>query len=277
MNGRNSGCKTEQHTMTNASNAVAIEASRLGEGQYASYSAPAPYKITAENGINEDALLVKATEGQPLLLSVADGAGGHPVGHEASQLLMQCLATAASVSHSETDSLREPILSALDTCNQTLLQRGRGSLTTAAIVEIHDNAIRPYHVGDSTIMVVGQRGRIKYQSISHSTVGYGIEAGLMDADAAHLHEERHWVLNFVGAADMRIELGAQLSLARYDTLIICSDAITDNLAIEEVCELIRKGSLSDAMGKLIARCQDVMNTSDGRPDDLSVILYRRGH
>lgn len=260
--------------MTNAPTEPAIEANQLGAGQYASYSAPAPYKICAEDGINEDSLLVTQTDGQAIVLSVADGAGGHPQGHAASQLLMQCLTTAVSESKSASDSLREPILRALDLCNTTLLERGRGSLTTAAIVEINGHCMRPYHVGDSTILVVGQRGRIKYQSVSHSTVGYGIESGLMHADAAHQHEERHWVLNFVGTADMRIELGAQLTLAHFDTLMICSDAITDNLAIEEVCELIRTGSLRDAVGKLVARCENVMNSSDGRPDDLSVILYR---
>lgn len=263
--------------MTNASDAFAREARQLDAGQYASCTAPAPYKLTSEDGVNEDALIVLQSAGQALLLSVADGAGGHPEGHEASQLLMQCLSSAVENSGKDTDSLREPILQALDNCNQSLLERGRGSLTTAAVVEIQGNTMRPYHVGDSTIMVVGQRGRIKYQSVSHSTVGYGIEAGLMDADAAHLHEERHWVLNFVGTADMRIELGAPLKLARFDTLIICSDAITDNLAIDEVCELIRKGSINNAMDKLVARCVEVMNTSEGRPDDLSVILYRRKH
>lgn len=261
--------------MTNAPTVAAIKASQLDAGQCASYSAPAPYKLATEDGINEDSLLVKPIDGQRLLLSVADGAGGHPLGHEASQLLMQCLATAVSKPKPQVDSLREPILQALDSCNRTLLERARGSLTTAAIVEVSDQSIRPYHVGDSTILVVGQRGRVKYQSISHSTVGYGIEAGLMEADAAHQHEERHWVLNFVGTAEMRIELGAQLTLARFDTLMICSDAVTDNLAIDEVCELIRKGSLSDAMSKLITRCEVAMNSSEGRPDDLSVILYRR--
>jgi len=251
-----------------------VNVARLGSGLCVSHCAPAPYKIE-DNGINEDALLTHEVDDKSVVLTVADGAGGHPEGHKASALVIESLMTSLASPGIRGDSLREAVLTALETCNKSLLERGRGSLSTAAVVEVHGQTIRPYHVGDSSILVVGQRGRIKYQSVSHSTVGFGIEAGLMESDAAHQHDERHWVLNFVGTPEMRIELGAPLALSRFDTLMICSDAVTDNLPIDEVCESIRKGSLQQALQKLVDKCETAMNADNGRPDDLSIILYRR--
>ncbi len=55
------------------------------------------------------------------------------------------------------------------------------------------------------------------------------------------HEERHLVSNVVGTDDMRIELGPPLKLARYDTVLLASDGLLDNLYTDEIVELIRKG------------------------------------
>ena len=68
-----------------------------------------------------------------------------------------------------------------------------GAGTTLAVVQITGDVMRRYHAGDSMILMVGQRGRIKVESIAHSPVGYGIESGLLDAADATTHEDRHLV------------------------------------------------------------------------------------
>lgn len=50
-----------------------------------------------------------------------------------------------------------------------------GAATTIAIIEYHAGTVRPYHVGDSMILVTGLRGRVHYQSVSHSPVGFAME------------------------------------------------------------------------------------------------------
>ena len=103
--------------------------------------------------------------------------------------------------------LRDAILNGFEDANGAVQALGIGAATTLAVVEVKENIVRPYHVGDSMILVVGQRGKIKLQSVPHSPVGYGVESGLLDEKEAMYHEERHLVSNVVGSPDMRIESG----------------------------------------------------------------------
>jgi serine/threonine protein phosphatase PrpC len=126
---------------------------------------------------------------------------------------------------------------------------------------------------------VGQRGRIKFQTIAHSPTGFAVEAGFLDELEAMLHEERHVVSNFLGNNDMRIEVGPPSQLAARDTLILASDGLTDNLHVVEIVETIRKGTLETAVEKLVAMVRKRMLEGDpglpSKPDDLTVLLLRR--
>jgi serine/threonine protein phosphatase PrpC len=73
---------------------------------------------------------------------------------------------------------------------------------------------------------------------------------------------------------MRIEIGPQLKLAKHDTVLLCSDGVTDNLLIDDILEHIRVGSLLDASTYLMNSCLEKMQQADGHIDDLSVILFR---
>lgn len=174
--------------------------------------------------------------------------------------------------------IRAAILDGLDQANQTLLDSGLGCATTLAAVEINGREIRPFHVGDSEILVVGQRGKVKLQTVSHSPVGFAIEAGLLDESEAIHHEDRHIVSNVVGTADMRVEMGTALKLAANDTLLIASDGLFDNLRLDEIVEFIRKGPLDEAVRRLIALARERMDAAaddvPSKPDDLTIIAFR---
>jgi len=133
-------------------------------------------------------------------------------------------------------------------------------------------------VGDSMILVVGQRGKIKLQTVSHSPVGYAVESGLLDEAEAMHHEDRHLVSNMLGMTDMRIEVGSAIELAARDTLLLASDGLFDNLHVHEIVERIRKGPLAQVMQDLAAQCRGRMQAAtDGqpsKPDDLTFVAFR---
>jgi len=135
-------------------------------------------------------------------------------------------------------------------------------------------------VGDSDILLFGQRGRVHHQSVSHGPTGFAVEAGVLEPDAAVMHGERHLVSNMVGSRDMRIELGPTLTLAARDTLLLASDGLTDNLYVEEIVGLARRGPLARAAGTLFERAGERMRNPEpgqpSKPDDLSLVLFRRG-
>jgi serine/threonine protein phosphatase PrpC len=143
-------------------------------------------------------------------------------------------------------------------------------------VEIDDGTIRPYHVGDSEILVTGQRGRLKLQIVPHSPTGYGVESGLLDEEAAIVHEDRHFVSNVVGSREMRIEVGPTLRARPRDTVLLASDGLFDNLRQEEILEIVRCGPLAKVAEELAGRTRARMKGAEprGKPDDLTFVLWR---
>lgn len=208
---------------------------------------------------------------------MADGLGGLPAGAVASGLAVNILSRLINKSTNDT-VLRDIILDGFEKTNQTIISQGIGSATTLAVAEITDNYIRTYHVGDSTILITGQRGKIKLQTVAHSPMGYAVESGLLEENEAVHHDERHIVSNVVGAADMSITVGSNIKLSKYDTLLIASDGVFDNLYVDEIVEIIRKGSLKNAAEQLVYKCNERMLDNDpdkpGHKDDLSFILFR---
>jgi serine/threonine protein phosphatase PrpC len=184
----------------------------------------------------------------------------------------------ASPDGGQPESLRGAILNGIEAANQSVRELGCGAATTLALVEIQGRSIRPYHVGDSVILLTGQRGKLKLQTIPHSPIGYAVEAGLMKEEEAIHHEERHVISNVIGAEQMRIEMSAPVEMALRDTLVLASDGLLDNLLPGEIVEIVRSGPLNVAVSDLVSEAHRRMTSQNGsapsKPDDLTVIAYR---
>jgi len=247
----------------------------VGGGALVAYTCRAPDKTTE----NEDSVAAIPYGPDAVVLIVADGAGGLPAGRRASQTAIRSLQESLDVAMSETMLLRTAILNGIDAANEAVLSLGNGSATTLTIVTIEGQIARSYQVGDSEAMVVGQRGRIRAQTMAHSPTGFAVEAGLLDQREALHHEERHLVSNFIGTTDMRIDMGAGIRLNPRDTVLLASDGLTDNVHLHEITELIRKGPMSSAIDSMIGLARRRMTVETmhqpSKPDDLSVILFRK--
>ena len=228
---------------------------------------------------NEDAVLLLPTSDRAAVVAVADGVGGSSAGHVASEIAVRSLAEAVKKALNEEQETRFGILNGFELANERILAEGRGSATTLAVAELGGGAVRTYHVGDSFALVTGQRGRVKLQTIAHSPVGYGVEAGLLDETEAMHHEERHLISNAVGASDMRIELGVPLELAARDTLLLGSDGLSDNLRTDEIVGTIRKGAILGGAASLAEQAWRRMSGDAGeepsKPDDLTFVVFRQ--
>jgi serine/threonine protein phosphatase PrpC len=253
-----------------------IAAYAFAGGTVCVYSARSPEKATP----NEDSLALLPCAEQTGVLVIADGVGGLRAGDLASRQAVESLAATVMQCCTDQDSMREAILNGVEQADEKISAMGLGAATTVAIVEIREREARPYHVGDSMTLITGQRGRIKYLTVPHSPVGYAVESGLLDANEAMYHEERHLVSNVVGTPHMHVEIGPKVSLAVRDTLLVASDGLYDNLQVDEIAAIIRKGPLPRAAATLAAQCRTRMQIYQPdrphKPDDMSFILYRPG-
>ena len=229
---------------------------------------------------NEDAIGVFGVRAHGGVLAVADGVGGQPAGANAAKSTLEGIWDAALAADAAERSLRTAILDGVEAANRALLSLGSGSATTLVAAEIEGRRLRSYHAGDSVLLVVGGRGRIKHQTVPHSPVGYAVEAGLIDEDEAMRHDLRHVISNAVGASDMRIEIGPSVELAPRDTVVLASDGVLDNLPLAELVEFVRRGPLVDTAREIWAECERRMSNpgsnTPSKKDDLSLLLYRPG-
>jgi serine/threonine protein phosphatase PrpC len=228
---------------------------------------------------NEDSAAIIQLGDDSLVLAVADGVGGSVAGREASNAAVRTLSRLLTKLPDETPQLRPAILDAVEAANKAVLGIARGAATTLVVAQLDATKLRSYHVGDSELLAVGQRGRIKQRVVPHSPTGFAVEAGLLDEDEAVQHDQRHILFNVIGSAEMRVEVGPQLQLATRDTVLLASDGLFDNLYIDEIVDTIRSGPLKEAADKLVARVQARMHGEDKatqpcKPDDLTIVLFR---
>ncbi len=257
-----------------ASEFAAPQCFQLGPGMAAVFSRQSPFKA----GPNEDAALLVRLDERRAVLAVADGVGGMPGAREAAQAALSTLSQALCAAAPRPIPLREVILAGIERAHAAVGRLRQGGATTLALAEIDGRSVRSYHIGDSGILVVGQRGRLRFQTTFHSPVGYALEAGLLDEREAILHADRHLLSNALGHESMHVEVGVPLDLQPKDTVVIASDGLFDNLHTQEIAQRARRGRIEDAVSSLVELCRARMLDADGtlpsKPDDLTVVAYR---
>jgi len=244
-------------------------------GQAVAYSCRSPCKQTE----NEDTAAILPYGPAAAILVVADGAGGLPAGKRASMTAVSTLAKSLQQAMDNTMLLRTAILNGIEAANDAVLRLANGSATTMTVITLEDRLARSYQIGDSEAIVIGQRGLVKLQTTAHSPTGFAVEAGFLDERDALHHEDRHLVSNFIGTADMRIDVGAAIDLDIKDTILVASDGLMDNVHVDEIVEIVRKGPLSGALHAVVdlahRRMRETRKGQPSKPDDLSVILFRK--
>ena len=193
-----------------------------------------------------------------------------PRGLEAANLVISFLADT-------TLNKNQPVQESIEAANQQLLKDLPSAATTVTVAEITDNVAKVCHAGDSTLLAVGQRGRIKLKTQCHSPVGIK-EANGLDEKEALFHPQRHLLNNMMGDPAMWLEKQEGIELAARDTMLLGTDGLWDNLFFSEIVELIRAGELLDSAKKLarmvIERMESPVTGMPSKPDDVSFILYR---
>ena len=225
---------------------------------------------------NEDAAAVFAIDQDKGIAAVADGAGGLPAGAAASQQIIDTINRASrSFKKKKALSLREAAIDCIFSANRKILRKKNGSGSTVAMMLVEKNKVQPIYVGDSILIVTGRHGKIKYINFPHSPIGYLYRGGIGVNDPKQLAALNHIVSNLLGTQEMYIEIGPLLTLNKKDTVLLCSDGLSDIMVTKDIVNLIRSGTLEQAASALLNKIKHITQSKFAEHDDITFCLLRR--
>ncbi len=234
-------------------------------------------KAFADKPMNEDALLI-TNFSDVMVLAVADGVGGSQQGAQAAKKVLEVIRTAKPEGNS-LSACMHAVIDAIEKANQALVSDSAYALTTLTLCLIKANNMRTIQVGDSGLLLCGQRGKLHYSVSTHSPIGQAVESGFLDEAEALQHPDLNVVNNVVGDASMHIEIGPAVKIKKHDTLLLASDGLFDNFLVDDVMSLVKHGSLVKVADRLTQSCQQqqhpITQKAYNKDDDISFILCRR--
>lgn len=163
---------------------------------------------------------------------VADGAGGHGGGDQASKLAVQhILSTYAAAPQSSPEAVRRMIADAdrtiIDHRQDGPALKNMHSTVVALFVDLDDDSAAWGHCGDSRLYVF-RGGRIAQRTRDHSVVQSLVESGLISEDKMRSHPQRSELLSAlgVGAQDLQVSTTTEpWRLAPGDVFLLCTDGL----------------------------------------------------
>jgi protein phosphatase len=207
------------------------------------------------------------------LAIVADGMGGHEGGQEASRIAVESIQeTFANAPDNDVQSL---LTVGFQIAHERILKYAaanpelQGMGTTATAIAVQGNVLYYAHVGDSRLYLV--RGtNISRVTHDHSYVGRLVENGLISAEEAETHPQRHILTAALGAgAEVWPETSHPIQLQEDDVLVLCTDGLWSVLSENEIRTVIARNEPAEACRALIQMTKD-----RGAPDNVTVQVLR---
>jgi serine/threonine protein phosphatase PrpC len=221
-----------------------------------------------QRNANEDSYFTRA----PLFV-VADGMGGAQAGEVASKAAVESFPGGDLPAAPPERVLEETIESANRTIHELARKdpglAGMGTTTTAAIVDLEDEAVAIGHVGDSRAYRL-RGGRFEQLTRDHSLVEEMRRKGQITDAQAEDHPQRSIITRALGP-EPEVQVDVQTVPAQDgDVFLICSDGLTTMLDDEQIARLLsRATSLQAAVRALV----DEANRAGGR-DNITVVAFR---
>ncbi len=224
---------------------------------------------------------------QAVFAVVADGIGGHLAGEIAAELAVNYITAGVAESNA-----RKPVKimeAAIQNASQSISSHSAGNEgesgmgATCACAWIIEDKLYTAYVGDSRIYLL--RGKyIQRLTIDHTWVQEAFEKGIITADQMREHPNQHVIRRYLGGlklpeVDFRLRIDNSESneesennqgfhLEPGDTVLICSDGLTDLVWDDEIQRIIRtKKDL-----KLAAEALVNLANERGGHDNITVVL-----
>ena len=206
----------------------------------------------------------------PNVFIVADGMGGHNAGDYASKVTVETMLAEMQSSFEKNPTLI--FRRAIEEANELIRRRAgedkklEGMGTTVVVASCMGRFLQVANVGDSRLYVVNRE--IRQITRDHSLVEEMVRMGGLDRADARNHPDKNIITRAVGAEDHVEPDFFTVELREGDTVLMCSDGLTNMLEDEEIRMII--SGARDLVEKA-ERLVEAANANGGR-DNISVIL-----
>jgi len=232
-------------------------------------------------------LLSKEDPRPAILAVVADGIGGHLAGEIAAELAVNYIT--AGVAESNGKRPVKILENAIQNASQSIASHSAGKEhengmgSTCACVWIIENKLYTAYVGDSRIYLL--RGKfIQRLTIDHTWVQEAYEKGIITAEQMHDHPNLHVIRRYLGGVrlpdvDFRLRIddaesneesenNQGFNLEPGDTILLCSDGLTDLVWDDEIQKIIRSKKDMKAAAEALVN----LANERGGHDNITVVI-----
>jgi serine/threonine protein phosphatase PrpC len=211
------------------------------------------------------------------LAVIADGMGGHEGGLEASRLAVETVREVYDrVFNDDPQAALVESFAAAHTRIQDYAEQHpafHGMGTTCTALVLRDRQLYFAHVGDSRLYLV-RAARILRLTRDHSYVGRLVESGIVRAEDAEKHPQRHILTAALGAGRDVIVDGAEQGVALHDGdhLLLCTDGLWSVVTEEELETTVSGNPPAESCAALVKLARQ-----RGGPDNITLQVLRVGH
>lgn len=227
--------------------------------------------------MNQDYYYISDDQNEVKLYILADGMGGYKGGEIASKLAVTCARNYIENNIKETPKDKESLIqlvgSSVEYANMVVYEKSKedpeleGMGTTLEICLVYNNRAFIAHVGDSRIYRIRKEFMRKLTK-DHSYVQKLVEDGTITKEEADRHPKKNMLMKALGC-NAFVEPDVTIKgFLKGDTIIICSDGLTNMLTQEEIYN-IATNKFEYAPSDLIEKAN-----KKGGYDNITVIIIR---
>lgn len=226
--------------------------------------------------VNEDAAGYFESKNHIPLMMVCDGIGGHNAGEIASAMALTSIGQAwEKTEFNDIEEVYQWLIQKITEANEAIFTRSAqyedlyGMGTTVVVASIIGNQLMIANVGDSRAYVL-RNFQLKQLTEDQSLVNALLKSGEITPEEAENHPNKNIVTQSLGVtSSVEIDF-VRMTIKNEDTLILCSDGLSDMLSLEEIRNVMNH--YSDVEQQVEKAVQEA-NEAGGR-DNITVAIAK---
>lgn len=226
--------------------------------------------------VNEDAAGYFESKNNIPLMMVCDGIGGHNAGEIASAMALMSIGQAwEKTEFNDIEEVYQWLIKKITEANEAIFTRSAqyedlyGMGTTVVVASIIGNQLMIANVGDSRAYML-RNFQLKQLTEDQSLVNALLKSGEITPEEAENHPNKNIVTQSLGVtSSVEIDF-VRMTIKNEDTLILCSDGLSDMLSLEEIRNVMNH--YSDVEQQVEKAVQEA-NEAGGR-DNITVAIAK---